>query len=380
MSQRLPKPMLDALARESAPAEHPSPDVLAAFVERTLPDGENRSVTSHLAHCGECREVVFLASGASEHGASEQKVAPGAQARPRWRWMPHLAWALPLVSVMLLVGGYFERHRETTTVVGPELASKAASEAPIRPTEQSQSAASAPAAPVVVAPAPAGSAGRPASTQRLTAKPATTTTSVKKAAPENLGVVAMNAAAPPVEDRSLRAKAETPAPLRGRPVNATNGALGGVAPSPKASGFAPSAGESEAVRQFGAADSLNLSVNRAVTGAARVAHPGWRITAQGQLEHLTSDGWTSVFPGQAIVFRTVSVMGEQVCAGGDGGALFQSDDRGAHWKRVTLGSPGDAETSAIVSIRFDDPQHGVVATASGSSYRTSDGGVTWTKQ
>ncbi len=180
----------------------------------------------------------------------------------------------------------------------------------------------------------------------------------------------MNAAAPPPQDRSLRAKAEAPTSAQGAPVNTANGALGGMAPARRVSGFAPSAGENESLRQFGAADSLSLSVNRAVTGAARMAHPGWRITAQGQLEHLTPDGWTNAFPEQSLVFRTVSVMGDQVCAGGDGGALFQSGDRGAHWKRVTLGSPGDTETSAIVSIRFDDPQHGVVVTASGSSYRT----------
>ena len=66
MNDKLPKPMLDALAGEPAPVEHPSPGVLAAFVERTLGEGENRSVTNHLAHCGECREVVFLASGVAE--------------------------------------------------------------------------------------------------------------------------------------------------------------------------------------------------------------------------------------------------------------------------------------------------------------------------
>ena len=151
-------------------------------------------------------------------------------------------------------------------------------------------------------------------------------------------------------------------------------------PSPRANGFAPSAGENETLRQFGATDSLSLSVNRAATSAARPVHPGWRITPQGQLEHLTPDGWASVLLEQGAVFRAVSVIGSQVCAGGEGGALFQSSDSGAHWNKASLVSDGQSETAAIVSIRFDDSEHGVVVTAAGSSYRTSDGGATWTKQ
>ena len=63
MNENIPKPILDALAREATPADHPSADVLAAFVEHALGEAEKQSVTDHLARCGECREIVFLASG-----------------------------------------------------------------------------------------------------------------------------------------------------------------------------------------------------------------------------------------------------------------------------------------------------------------------------
>jgi hypothetical protein len=69
-----------------------------------LGDGENRSVTNHLAHCGEFREVVFLASGVAEEAMQEQPAA--AVAMPRSIRMPKLSWALPVVGGGALVGEY----------------------------------------------------------------------------------------------------------------------------------------------------------------------------------------------------------------------------------------------------------------------------------
>ena len=148
--------------------------------------------------------------------------------------------------------------------------------------------------------------------------------------------------------------------------------------APRANAFAHS--ESEAGQQYGNADSVSLAVNRLAASAANSAHPNWRITPQGKLEHLTSEGWTQAFPEQRRVFRAVAVIGSQVWAGGDGGALFHSGDGGQHWNKAALASGESLETAAIVSIRFSDEQHGFVATDSGSSYATSDGGATWIKQ
>ena len=60
MSQKLPKPVRNALARQAGGEVHPSPDVLTSFMERTLPRDESDIVTDHLAQCADCREVVFL--------------------------------------------------------------------------------------------------------------------------------------------------------------------------------------------------------------------------------------------------------------------------------------------------------------------------------
>ena len=80
MNQKLPRPLRDALARQAGCEVHPSPDVLTSFMERTLPLDERELVTDHLALCPDCREVVFLASNATEDVVvDERKLAAAHQ-------------------------------------------------------------------------------------------------------------------------------------------------------------------------------------------------------------------------------------------------------------------------------------------------------------
>src|SRR5208282_1637958 len=89
MNPELPKTLLEALARQTAGEDHPSPDALTAFVEQSLPARENQRVTDHLAMCADCREVVFVASSAVEEPVGEEQ-----------EWMP--AAAVPRISPALL--------------------------------------------------------------------------------------------------------------------------------------------------------------------------------------------------------------------------------------------------------------------------------------
>lgn len=52
---------LDAIdgAPEPAAAAHPPPDVLLAYVERTLPPDEAERLRDHLAFCDECHQTVL---------------------------------------------------------------------------------------------------------------------------------------------------------------------------------------------------------------------------------------------------------------------------------------------------------------------------------
>src|SRR5208283_5026063 len=103
MNQELPKPLRNALARQAGGEAHPSPDVLTSFMERTLPRNEGDIVTDHLSRCANCREVVFLASSATE-GVAPNKVALVAAAAPRRKWRLGLSWAVAAAPVLLVSG------------------------------------------------------------------------------------------------------------------------------------------------------------------------------------------------------------------------------------------------------------------------------------
>ncbi len=365
MNQKLPKPMLDALSREAAPAGHPSADVLAAFVE--LAEGKKQSVTDHLARCSECREIVFLASDAAEGAATGRH---SMAAKPRWRWTWRWIWAAPVAAILLIVAGDLVRQSYVAAPAESEIAPKKVARES-RPPEQMQDATPAQPSSAATAPSPMAKA-RPRTT------PATTPPA-KKAQPVGADAVAMNAAPAPAKREAVHATSAPPKPAPEAVAIAIGGALANTVPeAPKANGFAPTTGE--AVQKYRAADSLRLSVNRSLSGVAQTAQPGWHVTLQGHLERLTRDGWSRVLADQPSAFRVVSVIGNDVWAGGNDGGLFHSGDRGVHWNKVSIANPSGAETAAIVSIRFDDSQHGVIVTDTGASYSTADGGVTWTKQ
>jgi photosystem II stability/assembly factor-like uncharacterized protein len=191
-------------------------------------------------------------------------------------------------------------------------------------------------------------------------------------------MVAMNGSLAPAANNELDAKAEAPKPAQGGPVISIGGALAGAGPAtPRANGFAAAKGEAAA--QARAMNSLGVAMENSVPSTMHRGHPDWRITAEGELEHLGSEGWTRVLADETRAFRAIAVIGNQVWAGGDGGALFHSSDGGAHWSNVALTDANGSETAAIVTIRFSDAQHGLVIKESGQIYSTSDGGARWTK-
>jgi len=377
MNQELPKPMLDGLARETTPAEHPSPDVLSSFVEHTLAGEENWRVTDHLARCRECRDIVFLASSATEEPIAD-KQDWAAAAVPRnspvlpadvkgRRWVSQLAWALPIAAILFLVAGILVRQRFMAVQPAPQLASKMASKELGQPPAQP---------PHVTERQPSAEFAAP----RSAGKTQTTTARAVRVPPQSLDTFAVNSKGP-IESvaGSTPAKTSPPNAIH-EPATITIGgpATTGAPAAPFVNSFA--AGEAgQAGAQPATADKLQLAPQLAVR-SARAIHPHWRVTAEGHLERSTPDGWSRALANQATTFRVVSVIGDDVWAGGNSGALFRSSDGGRQWKKVSLATPSGAEPATIVSIQFDDAQHGVVITEDGSRYTTSDGGMTWTRQ
>jgi hypothetical protein len=390
MNQEIPKPLRNALARQAVGEVHPSPDVLTSFLECTLPPVESEVVTHHLAQCAECREIVFLASDAAEDevrverelvaAAAASRVAPmpvyTATSRPaaawaepsRPRWTSRMRWALSVAAAALLVSGglvlQFSRagsgHSAAPLTVASNRPALASPEAQQNATAQeSQEAAATPRAPEALA---------RAAPHRAMAAPA------KKGPAQTTG--ARNAA-----DQFPPAPAVQPSPQT-TPSQATAGAVGDMnsAMVPEVrpqSTFA----ESEAAQAVQRAAPLAFGKTQAGMHSVSAARPQWRIGPEGHLERSMAAGqWTRVLDEQPTTFHAVAVMGNDVWAGGNGGALFHSSDGGEHWSKVSLAADSNVETGAIVSIRFDDPQHGIVACDSGTRWATADGGVTWTTQ
>jgi hypothetical protein len=396
MNRELPKPLQDALAKQAAGEIHPSPDLLTAFAEHNLPGRESKRVTDHLAKCADCREVVFLASSAVEDPVGEEQEwmpadaisrispllrakmtppsmagggAPRAQSRRRWilRW----AW-VPAVAAFLVVSAVIlERRAERMPSAPVTMASK---EAPLAETAQQS--------PPAVAAIPKSElriesqARTPLAMPRSLAKPAQGQPNQARAADTiNAPRIASNISqesAPTPMAGAVPPPATPPAP------GSMDALLKAMPAIPVQNGFA----ESEAPTSNLVAKSQSFGMNpQMAKQVVSAAHRQWHITPDGHLEQRSASGnWTRVLAEQTITFHVVSVVGDNVWAGGSGGSLFHSSDGGQNWSKQPIGSLPDVETDTIAAIRFTDTTRGVVTTEGGARWSTSDGGATWTKE
>src|SRR5258708_5996603 len=86
-------------------------DRLTAFAEQLLPAAEREQILTHMASCGRCREVVFLAQqAATEDQPARLAAASGLPGKPRiswfsWRW----AW-IPAAALAGFVGIAVMQH------------------------------------------------------------------------------------------------------------------------------------------------------------------------------------------------------------------------------------------------------------------------------
>jgi hypothetical protein len=122
--QRVPQIVSERLKAATPAVEHPDADLLAAFSERSLARAERDSVLDHLAHCGECREIIALALPASE--PVQQIVRP---AHSGWLTWPVLRWGLIAAGLLAIVSFgvmQYQRHSQMTAYNAPhsEAASK----------------------------------------------------------------------------------------------------------------------------------------------------------------------------------------------------------------------------------------------------------------
>jgi len=124
---------------------HPDADSLNAFVEQALAAPEREQILLHMAGCGRCRQVVYLAQQAAADAEAALVPAVLTANRPSaWRRNWRLAWvpAAALASIVALVVTFHPGH----IALGPDLAKSAPQNAPLNPS-QTEAKAGQPALP-----------------------------------------------------------------------------------------------------------------------------------------------------------------------------------------------------------------------------------------
>jgi hypothetical protein len=105
----------------------------------------------------------------------------------------------------------------------------------------------------------------------------------------------------------------------------------------------------------------------------------WQITDAGNLQRSFDGGktWESVSVNQPAKLRVVTTAQFQVWVGGNGGLLFHSLDGGNHFALVKVRHKHATLSGDIVTLAFQDAQHGRLETASHAVWTTTDGGQHW---
>ena len=108
----------------------------------------------------------------------------------------------------------------------------------------------------------------------------------------------------------------------------------------------------------------------------------WSVSSNGRVQRSKDGGKTfeQIHIAHGVKFRAIAALGNDVWAGGTGGALFHSVDGGATWTRAGVNFEGNAVTETITDIQLHGSQHLATTTASGSQWISEDSGQHWQTQ
>ncbi|WP_109486201.1 zf-HC2 domain-containing protein [Occallatibacter savannae] len=128
------------------PGTHPDAETLNAFAEQLVNEREREEILAHMADCGRCREIVFLARQAMD----EEPVRPIAPVPTRkvaggWFRGFRLAW-IPVAALAGIVGVAVIRHADHASHSETRMAQNAPPPEPMRSADKTK-AVSAPQTP-----------------------------------------------------------------------------------------------------------------------------------------------------------------------------------------------------------------------------------------
>jgi hypothetical protein len=378
--EELPKIVVERLGRSAGPQTHPDPDLINAFAENSLAEGDRTELLQHLARCSDCREVVALSlpeQAAPGLGGPQPVGAAALLSWPVLRWGALAACFVVVGAAVILRYESRFKSREMATAQAPGVAKLdekiVPPAAPPKP-DNAQGSNEISGGPPGNARDAISASSPPALKKAIPNRPAPTTTEKKldalrlfeqpRSALQSAGTVAVNAAEP-----------ASPAP---------NGALAELVP-----GHAKEA-ESEAVKDNLVASagiaakqkvSAALAANKAMLPLAALL-PRWTLSSDGTLQRSLDSGktWETIPVGSQAKFRALAANGYDIWVGGSAGALFHSPDAGQHWTQMRPIAKGELLSADIIGVEFADPQHGKISTSAQETWTTDDGGQSWEKK
>ncbi len=402
--EQLPKIVREKL-RSGAPAEHPDADLLTAYVERTLDEGERTQAALHLATCSQCRQVVALTTEAASVTSSVRQHT----FHDSWLRWPVLRWAA-LAACVVVVGaavviGYRPARKSTavdTLVVSDK---QQISPPPVVEQKQVQAPGQASANQSTNPPAVAGrrnESRRKETTAETTAfiAPRRDASELKVKKDDELAFSANAPKSVPEEGRAPATPAANldatvsgfapPATVStnvleaGHPGPAADKAVGINAPAPAVVATA----KAKAMQRAPTRTTSTVPVNHGLLETAASAPAGsmpdlrtpkWSLTADGLPQRSFDSGntWEKIQVDHKTGFRALSATAIDVWVGGSSGLLYHSADMGLNWTRIIPVSNANTLSADITRIDFTDALHGQLTTATGEKWLTTDGGKTW---
>jgi Photosynthesis system II assembly factor YCF48 len=316
------KKLVSARLNSQVVAAHPDPELLAALAESSISHRDRSQVFDHLSGCHDCREVFYLAlpeTSESQQAFSNRRKPP----RLAIRWATLAASVIILGSVVISNRGTFTEHTTQHSQVVTE-----------------------------------------SSTSRDTAETKTHSSMSEPAkAPATQTLARLR---PP-------AKHMTASPQASLQFDQSGEVHFAAAPS-------SSSAEQNAIQTTGQSTDVisQLKASRVASPVA-ITNALWRISPDGMPER-SLDGaqsWQAVAVENGIQFRVINAVGSDVWVGGTAGNLYHSVDSGQSWSKVEPMTGEEKLQSDITKISFADSRNGLVSTANGGVWSTSDGGKNW---
>jgi len=316
----IPKLVSQRLQTMAQLKDHPEPNLLSAFVERSLGKGERVQVLEHLSWCANCRELVSLSATHRESSAAVS-IIPGSSG---WFSWPALRWGAA-VACVVIVGAAVSLHQKWES----------------RPT-----------------------------TAMVEARPSVAT----KLGDDNATAAAVGGngnhpvTASPVEMADARAGSPLPQVVPGRAKE----------PLAELQDGQPEKSMNAHLARSGSIAPGNLG--NAITRASLL--PRWTLSSDGTLQRSLDSGasWQTIVVSTETAFRALAANGLDIWVGGSAGALFHSSDAGVHWTQVRPVANNEALEGDIIGVEFTDTLHGKLTSSTGQIWITADAGQTWHKE